>query len=64
MRLKSYSVFFFKATGPAKVPYFEQGATTDNKTFKSNCLFLLLAAQNKQKPTLGTKTVKIHYDNE
>jgi len=42
---------FFKATWLFKGSYFEQGVTTDNKTFKSNFLFSLVAAKNKQKPT-------------
>jgi hypothetical protein len=53
---------FFKTTGPAKVRYFEQRVTINNKIFKSNCLFPLVAALNKQRPTLGMKNIK-HYDN-
>jgi len=47
MSLKPCSVFFLKQHDYLKI----QGATTDNKTFKSNFLFSLVAAQNKQKPT-------------
>jgi len=32
------------------VLYFEQGVTVDNKAFKSNSIFPLVTAQNKQKP--------------
>jgi len=42
---------FFKKTWLLR--YFKQGVTFDNKKFKSNCLFPLLSAQNKQKLTLG-----------
>ena len=54
---------FFKTTWLFKGSYFEQGVTIDNKTFKYNFLFRLVAAQNKQKPTQGTKNIKIHYDD-
>jgi hypothetical protein len=42
---------FFKTTLLSKGSYFEQGAIIDNKTFKFNFLFPLVAAQNKKKPT-------------
>jgi hypothetical protein len=45
------------------VRYFEQGDTINNKTFKSNCLYPLLNALNKQRQTSGMKNIKIHYDN-
>ena len=40
-----------------------KGVTINNKTFKSNCLYPLVNALNKQRPTSGTKNIKIHYDN-
>jgi len=49
--LKAKNKFFFKTTWLFKGSYFEQRVTIDNKTFKSNFLFSLVAAQNKQKPT-------------
>jgi len=45
------------------VRYFEQGVTINNKTFKSNCLYSLLNALNKQRQISGMKNIKIHYDN-
>ena len=50
-------------TEPFKVHYFEQGVTIINKKFKSNCLFPIVAAQNKQKPTLNMENIKIHCGN-
>ncbi len=50
-RHKTMFCNFFKTTRLFKGSYFEQGVTTDNKTFKSNFLFSLVAAKNKQKPT-------------
>jgi hypothetical protein len=51
MSLKPCSVFFFKTTWLFKDSYLEQGVTIDNKTFKSNFLFSLVAAQNRENPT-------------
>ena len=60
---KTMFCIFFKTTGPVIVRHFEQGVTINNKTFKSNCLYPLVNALNKQRPTSGTKNIKIHYDN-
>ena len=50
-------------TGPVKVRYFEQEVTIDNRTLKSYCFFQLITAQFKEKTTLDTKNIIIHYDN-
>ena len=60
---KTLFCIFLKTTRPVIVRYFEQGFTINNKKFKSNCLYPLLNALNKQRPTSDTKNKKIHYDN-
>ncbi len=46
---KTMFCVFFKTTVPVIVFFFEQEVTINNKTFKSNCLYPLLNALNKQK---------------
>ena len=63
MSPKPCSVFFLKQQGQSKYVILNKELQLITKHFaKSNCLYSLVNAL-KQKPTSGTKIIKIHYDN-
>ena len=60
---KTMFCIFFRTTGPVIVRYFKAGEVVNNKTYRSNCLFHLVAALKRQRSISGTKNIKFHHDN-
>jgi len=60
---KSMITVFFKSTGPVLVDCMERGKTITAAYYVKNCLKPLVKALKKERPTSGTKSMKMLHDN-
>jgi hypothetical protein len=60
---KSMITVFFKSTGPVLVDFLERGKTITAAHYVKNCLKPLVKALNMERPTAGTKSMKMLHDN-
>ena len=54
---------FFKTTGLVLIHYVDRGDTIDRRYYINNCLEPLIEEIRKQRPTSGTRAIKLHHDN-
>ena len=56
-------VIFFRSAGPVLVHYVERGKSIDHQYYINNCLSPMFASLRRQRPSSGTKGLKILHDN-
>ena len=54
---------FFKSTGPMLIHRIERGQTIDHQYYINRCLRPLIDEIKHQRPSYGTRGIKIHHDN-
>jgi histone-lysine N-methyltransferase SETMAR len=54
---------FFKSNGPLLIHRLERGQTMDHQYYINNCLQPLVDEIKRQRPSYGTRGIKIHHDN-
>ncbi|CAF2517191.1 unnamed protein product [Rotaria sp. Silwood2] len=64
-RFASKTLFsiFFKSTGPMLTHRIERGQTVDHHYYINQCLRPLIDEIKRQRPSYGTRGIKIHHDN-
>ncbi|CAF1392730.1 unnamed protein product [Rotaria sordida] len=60
---KTLLSIFFKPNGPVFIHHLERGQTIDHQYYINNCLRPLVDEIKRQRPSYGTRGIKIHYDN-
>lgn len=60
---KTMVTIFFRTTGPVIIDCMNKGETITARYYIENCLKPLVKELNKQRPTSGTKNIKILHDN-
>jgi histone-lysine N-methyltransferase SETMAR len=60
---KTMFVIFFRSTGPVYIHSVERGKTIDQNYYINNCLSPMIENLKKQRPSSGTKGIKILHDN-
>ena len=60
---KTLLVIFFKSNGPLLVHRLERGQTIDHQYYIDNCLRPVVDEIKRQRPSYGTRGIKIHHDN-
>ncbi|CAF1664777.1 unnamed protein product [Adineta ricciae] len=55
---------FFKSNGPLLIYRLERGQTIDHEYYIDNCLRPVVDEIKRQRPSYGTRGMKIHHDNE
>ena len=53
---------FFKSTGVVYVSYSDKDKTIGQYSYHNDRMKPLVTALNKQRPTIGSKNIKFHYD--
>ncbi|CAF4621817.1 unnamed protein product, partial [Rotaria sp. Silwood2] len=54
---------FFKSNGPILIHRIERGQTVDHRYYIDNCLQALLNEIKRQRPSFGTRCIKLLHDN-
>ena len=54
---------FFKSNGPVLIHRLERGETVDHDYYIDNCLRPLVDELKRQRPSYGTRGIKLHHDN-
>ncbi|CAF0904142.1 unnamed protein product [Rotaria sordida] len=54
---------FFKSTGPVLIHSVKRGQTIDRQYYINNCLKPVIDEIKNQRPSVGTRTIKLHHDN-
>jgi len=60
---KTLLSIFFKSNGPVFIHHVERGQTIDHQYYINNCLRPLVDEIKHQRPSYGTRGIKIHHDN-
>jgi histone-lysine N-methyltransferase SETMAR len=60
---KTLFSIFFKSTGPMLIHRIERGQTIDHHYYINQCLRPLIDEIKRQRPSYGTRGIKIHHDN-
>ena len=60
---KTLLVIFFKSNDPLLVHRLERGQTIDHQYYIDNCLHPVVDEIKRQRPSYGTRGIKIHHDN-